>query len=111
MSPVQVAALEVLMILEQLVESRKNNEQLRLSLMDRDPTRVQQWFPEWFEAKTVSVTTAEEADSLISYELGGGASTWEAGPTTGITPEEVEALIARLSTGQGDLAGGTTDWE
>lgn len=99
------------MILEQLTESRKANEQLRLSLMDRDPAVVRQWFPEWFETKTVTVTTAEEAESLLDFELGGGASTWEAGPTTGISPEEVEALIARLSTGQSNLAGGTTDWE
>ena len=111
MSQVQVAGLEVLMILEQLTESRQANEQLRLSLMDRDPAVVRQWFPEWFDTKTVTVTTAEEAESLLDFELGGGASTWEAGPTTGITPEEVEALIARLSTGQSNLAGGTTDWE
>jgi hypothetical protein len=73
MSPVQVAGLEVLMIMEQLSESRKASEQLRLQLMDRDPAQVQQWFPEWFETKTVKVTTTQEADSLITYEMGGGS--------------------------------------
>ena len=103
MSQVQVAGLEILMILEQIKASKIENQQFRLSLMDRDPDKVKTWFPEWFSSETVTVASEEEADRLVSFELGGGASVWESGPTPAITPEDLEALIANLSSGTGSL--------
>lgn len=111
MSRVQVAALEILIILEQIAKARAEQQQLKLALMGRDPDLVRLWFPEWFPEQQVSIRSSEEVEQVVEHDLAGGSSVWEAGETPPISPEEMEAMIASLSSGRGSLASQDTDWE
>jgi len=111
MSPVQVAALDLLLAIDSVHERRRRQEETRLAVMDKDPDMLRVWFPTWFPAEDRVVRTDEDADAIMAHEMSGAPIEWVAGETPEVSAEDVEALIASLTQGSANLGDISTSWE
>ena len=106
-------ALEMLMFVEQVEASRKTRQELRLALIGKDPEAVKRLFPEWFPPEEVRLRSEAEVESVVEHAMGGGEVVWTADDAPPPTPEEVEEMLRRFSTGSaslGDLPDQDGDW-
>jgi hypothetical protein len=118
LSPVQTAALEALMLWEDIIEQRQERERLRLTfrlgIIGKDPDEVLRAFPELKggddDGETEELTTDQDAEEIVRREMEGQATEWvHEGEAP--EPQEVEQLLRQLTSGsvqmsEADIEGG-----
>jgi hypothetical protein len=107
LSPVQWAAIELMLVLEAKEKAEAFTDDFRLAAVSADPARfVPLMFPEWMN-KDEEVRTSEDAEAIIEGTSGSFKFTEQ------ITPEEAErALAEMLANPVGTLSADDIDtWE
>jgi hypothetical protein len=112
MSRVQVEALRIVMMMEDIAERDAKVERLRLAWLGHEWEHIKERFPDYFRpTQTVVDTQSDETeiDLAINQELSGASSEYELEAPSDLSPEQVAAMIAKLTAGSASPTP-ETDW-